>query len=250
MIESQRIPGPCELPLFNAACQVAEITPLSHDVTRVMLQPLAGEPVAYHPGQYLEIILSAKVRCAYSIACAPREDGLLELHVRAVPSENYLELAGKLVVGETLHIEMPKGDVFLKPASASSPVLLLAGSTGFSQAKAVLEQWMALGYPRPLHLYWGGRRREDLYLHDWLTNLAQQHAQLHYVPVLSENNAGWQGRTGLVHKAVLVDFESFADLTVLGCGSPPMVYAALDDFIAAGMSAEQLLSDVFAYAPR
>ena len=53
-----------------------------------------------------------------------------------------------------------------------------------------------------------------------------------------------------MHKAVLEDFKDFSGITVVGCGSPPMVYASFDDFVAAGMKPEQMMADVFAYAPR
>lgn len=236
---------------MNMQYQIADITPLNYDVTRLQLRPLSPPHATYQPGQYLEIILSASVRCAYSIACAPRADGCLELHVRAMPqSGNYQRLVTKLVMGETLDVDLPYGDVFLKSPTDPGPLLLLTGSTGFSQAKAVLEQWLALKCPRPLHLYWGGRRQADLYLHEWVTKIAQRHALLNYVPVISEHDAQWPGRRGLVHKAVLEDITDVSSFTILGCGSPPMIYAAYDDFIAASMRPEQMLSDVFVYAPR
>lgn len=231
--------------------RLTDFTPLNHDVTRLTFTPVTGKPVAYLPGQYLEIILADDIRCAYSIACAPRVDGSLELHVRAVPqSDNYVLLANQLVQDAIFEIALPFGTVHLPDDEDNGPVLLLAGSTGFSQAKALIEQWLQQGCPRPLLVYWGGRSPEDLYLHDWLCRLAQQHPLMRYVPVVSDDNAGWQGRTGFVHRAVLEDVPDFTGMTVFGCGSPPMVYAAYDDFVAAGMQPEQLLSDVFAYAPR
>lgn len=230
--------------------RLTDIVPLSHDVNRLTLTPLSGGVADFMPGQYLEIVLSETVRCAYSIACAPRADGSLELHVRATPqSDNYLQLEAQLVQGAVLEIALPFGDV-IQDARASGPLLLLAGSTGFSQAKALIEQWLALGCPRPLHVYWGGRLPRDLYLNEWMLSLAREHPALHYVPVVSEHADDWSGRTGFVHKAVLEDVKNFTAFTVIGCGSPPMVYAACDDFIAAGMQASQLLSDVFNYAPR
>lgn len=239
--------------------RLTEITPLSHDVTRLTLTPVSGTSQAFRPGQYLEIVLAPDIRCAYSIACAPRADGSLELHVRAVPqSDNYLRLKVQLVLNGLLEIELPFGDICLEHASrvtgevghGTSPLLLLAGSTGFSQAKALIEGWVQQGCPRPLQLYWGARSPQDLYLHDWVLEMAAKHDSLHYVPVVSDQLDHWQGRSGFVHKAVLADISDLNSVTIVGCGSPPMVYAAYDDFMAAGMKPSQLLSDVFAYAPR
>lgn len=239
--------------------RITEITPLSHDVTRLTLTPVSGAATAFRPGQYLEIVLAPDIRCAYSIACAPRLDGSLELHIRAVPhSDNYLLLKERLILDASLEIELPFGDLWLddtskitgEHASPSAPLLLLAGSTGFSQAKALIEGWIELGCPRPLQLYWGGRSPQDLYLHEWVMDKTRRHANLHYVPVISDSLDQWQGRSGFVHKAVLADVADLNSITIIGCGSPPMVYAAYDDFMATGMKPSQLLSDVFAYAPR
>lgn len=230
--------------------RLSDITPLNHDVTRLTLMPVSGVAVNFRPGQYLEIVLDNGVRCAYSIACAPRHDGSLELHVREMPqSDNYLLLADKLVSGSLLEVALPLGTVFID-SETNGPLLLLAGSTGFSQAKALIEQWLGGDRQRPLWVYWGGRSKRDLYLNDWMQALAAQTAGLRYVPVISDADANWQGRCGFVHKAVLEDEKDLSNVTVVGCGSPPMVYAAFDDFIAAGLPAEQFLSDVFAYAPR
>ena len=56
-------------------------------------------------------------------------------------------------------------------------------------------------------LYWGCRSKADLYMHDWAEAAAETHADLRYVPVLSEAKAedGWTGRTGFVHQAVMHD---------------------------------------------
>lgn len=242
--------------------RLTETTPLSHDVTRLTLTPVSGGRQTFSPGQYLEIVLAPDIRCAYSIACAPRTDGSLELHVRAIPhSDNYRVLAKQLALNALFDIELPFGDIRMnasggmagETSSGADPLVLLAGSTGFSQAKALIEGWVHAHCPRPLRVYWGGRSAADLYQHQWMNELTGQFPGLRYIPVVSDDTQHWSGRTGFVHQAVLADLNdlnNFRDVTIIGCGSPPMVYAAYDDFTAAGMQAGQFLSDVFAYAPR
>lgn len=230
--------------------RLSDITALNHDVTRLTLVPESGDGVEFFPGQYLEIVLGDDVRCAYSIACAPRADNSLELHVRAMPqSESYVQLACRLVKNSLFEIALPFGMVCFD-GCGSGPLLLLAGSTGFSQAKAIIERWVQLKCGQPLWVYWGGRSARDLYLNEWMQDLAAQFPLLRYVPVVSDGDPQWQGRTGFVHNAVLKDVANLKEITVVGCGSPAMVYAAFDDFILAGLPAARFLSDVFAYAPR
>ena len=55
------------------------------------------------------------------------------------------------------------------------------------------------------------------------------------VPVLSDAKPedGWEGRTGLVHRAVMEDFPDLSAHQVYACGAPVMIEAARRDFAAA-----------------
>ena len=73
------------------------------------------------------------------------------------------------------------------------------------------------------------------------------HANFHLVPVLSHATPEdeWQGRTGLVHEAMLADFPDLSGHDVYVCGSVKMVEAAVPAFIAQGLSEEVCFSDAF-----
>lgn len=249
-IEVPRVQPPGQFPIQTISAQIIDVQPVNADVNIVRLRLPAGRKIRYSAGQYCELILDADTTAAFSIACAPRDDRMLELHIRANPDSNsYPKLAPKLVTGELLKMRLGMGDITPFSLNGADKILLLAGSTGFSQIKALIEALIDEKDPRPLHVYWGGRNEADLYLHTWMQQMAQQYPALHYVPVVSDQ-PNWQGRKGLVHKAVLEDIHDFTGWKIVGGGSPGMVYAALDDFMAAGMQADQMVSDVFAYAPR
>lgn len=261
VIEAQNVLAPGELPVITAACQVHKVHPLNDEVTEVFLKLPAGKKIEYYPGQYLEILLGDDA-CAFSIANAPTPtnniERLIELHIRNQnDSPLAIAIAKKLVVGEMVKIALPKGSCVLPDSiisgTPSEPIIFLAGSTGFSPVKAMLEACFNANNSAPLYLYWGGRQAKDFYLHDLALRWAEQYPNFTYVPVVSEpeNSPEWQGRTGFVHHAVLADFNNTLDTAfVIGGGSPGMVWAAHDDFIKAGMKPENMISDVFAYAPR
>lgn len=264
IIEAQNVLAPGELPVVTAACQVHKVHPLNDEVTEVLLKLPAGKKVEYYPGQYLEILLGDDV-CAFSIANAPspsNTERLVELHIRNQnDSPLAIAIAKKLVVGEMVKIALPKGSCVLPDSiiagktlgKEAQPVIFLAGSTGFSPIKAMLEACFAANNSTPLYLYWGGRQAKDFYLHSLAQRWAEQYRNFTYVPVVSEPEScpEWQGRTGFVHHTVLADFHNKLDSAfVVGGGSPGMVWAAYDDFLKAGMRPENMISDVFAYAPR
>jgi CDP-4-dehydro-6-deoxyglucose reductase len=97
-------------------------------------------------------------------------------------------------------------------------------------------------------LYWGCRRKADLYRHDWCLQQAAAMPQLSYVPVLSEPTAddAWTGRTGFVHEAVMTDWPDLSTHQVYACGAPVMVDAAQRDFTArCGLPADEFFADSF-----
>ena len=80
--------------------------------------------------------------------------------------------------------------------------MLLASGTGFAPIKAMIEHMQLKGITRPAVLYWGGRRRADLYLHDWVEAAAAADAEpaLRAGAVRTLPEDAWTGRTGFVHR--------------------------------------------------
>ena len=68
------------------------------------------------------------------------------------------------------------------------------------------------------------------------------------MPVLSEPDEDWQGRTGWVHEAVMADFPDLSTYDLYMAGPPPMVNAGRDAFRAAGMPDAHMHYDSFEYA--
>lgn len=128
------------------------------------------------------------------------------------------------------------------------PIVMMAGGTGFAPIKAMLEGLFAGGLKRPVHLFWGARRRADLYLHALVEQWATQHALFRYTPVLSEPDADWQGESGFVHEAVLRAHPRLEGHAAYLSGPPAMVRAGKDAFVAAGLDADHLYYDSFDYA--
>jgi NAD(P)H-flavin reductase len=116
----------------------------------------------------------------------------------------------------------------------------------------MLEYAFSRGVQRPLFLYWGVKRPADLYLAALPEQWAREHANFKFVPVISDAQPedAWQGRTGLVHEAILADFPSLAGYQVYACGSAGMVEAAHPAFRARGLDQDDCFSDVFRLAPK
>jgi CDP-4-dehydro-6-deoxyglucose reductase len=201
-------------------------------------------------GQYVDILLRNGRRRSFSIASAPHDAELLELHVRHVPGGEFTSYVfEKLKEQELLRLEGPLGTFFLR-ADSERPILMMAGGTGLAPIKGMLRHAFQAGLARPLHLYWGVRARRDLYADELLALWAAQHGNFRYTPVLSEPAAGdaWSGRTGWVHEAVVRDYADLSTHEVYMAGPPPMVEAGKIAFARHGLAREQLHFDSFEFA--
>ena len=228
-------------------CKVESLKHLNHDVVQVFLKIPGSESLQYLAGQYIDLIHPDFDPRAFSIANAPANTSLIELHVRLVEGGKFTHFVfNELEEKSLLRIEGPKGDFFFREDS-KKPVILVAGGTGFGPIKAIIEHAIANKLNRKIYLYWGVRDEVDFYM-DLPSQWANDYDNIHFIPVLSEPNDEWQGRTGFVHESVLNDFDDLTGYEVYACGPPKMVKSAADTFINQGMIKDNFFADAFVFA--
>lgn len=223
-----------------------------HDVAILKLKLPASERFVFKAGQYIDILMKDGNARSFSIANSPHDAASLELHIRHLRGGSFSEYVfNHLKEKEIIRFKGPMGS-FTIDEQNQSPTILLASGTGFAPIQSIVEYLNYLSDSRPLTLYWGARNLSELYFHEKALNWTKTRPNFHYIPVLSEPEASdhWTGRVGLVHEAVLQDFESLASFEVYACGAPVMVEAAFNDFTKMrGLNAEQFHSDAF-FSPK
>lgn len=237
-------------PIREYLGRVEHIERLSADLIRLRLSLPPGETIEFAAGQYINVVLEDGQRRAFSFANPPHEKGEIELHVRWIPNGHFTTFVfTRLKVGDSLRFEGPLGNFALNESTA--PILFIAGATGFAPVKSIVEDAFYRGIQRPMWLYWGVRRRRDLYLFDLAERWQREHPNFHFVPVLSEAapEDKWLGRQGLVHESMLQDFPNLIGHEVYVCGSVRMVESAVPALIAQGLSEDACFSDAFLPSP-
>ena len=218
------------------------------DVAVLGLKLPANEQFRFVAGQYIDLLLKDNKRRSYSLANAPKGDGVnaLELHIRHTPGGLFTEqVFGALKVRDLLRFEGPLGTFYLREES-DKPIVLLASGTGFAPIKAICEYAFEKAIARPMTLYWGCRARRDLYMLD--VPAAWRAPHFEFVPVLSDPTpeCQWTGRTGFVHRAVMEDFPDLSGHQVYACGAPVMVESGRKDFTEkCRLPAEEFYADSF-----
>lgn len=251
VLYSEQVTDADSFPVRKFPVRVATITRPTEDVMLAWMSLPSGAHFSYFAGQYIEFILRDGTRRAYSIANAPHTQENapgLELHLRHTPGGRFTDHAfTALKEKDILRVEGPFGS-FRLHEDTEKPMVLLASGTGFAPIKALIEHLQFEESPRPITLYWGVRRPQDLYMEAWVRARLADMPGLVYHPVVSDAlpQDGWSGRSGLVHQAVLDDFADLSGHEVYACGTPPMVDAARSSFTQErGLPEAAFFSDAF-----
>ena len=250
-IEAREVTGIGEFPIKKVPVRVAKLEKVADDVIIMSLQLPANDRLQYKAGQYVEFMLRDGKRRSYSMANAPHKGEHLTLHIRHMPGGLFTDqVFSTLKERDILRFEGPMGTFFLREDS-DKPIILLASGTGFAPIKAIVEQLEESGSQRPVSLYWGGRRPQDLYMHELCKSWEASLPNFKYVPVVSNAQAEdqWVGRSGFVHQAVIDDFADLSGHQVYACGAPVVVESAQRDFVAqCGLPADEFYADAFTSA--
>jgi NAD(P)H-flavin reductase/hemoglobin-like flavoprotein len=223
---------------------VVERHRLTRDLAVVRVQPDYAVP--YQPGQYLSIEVPQRPRMwrYFTPATAPREDGLLEFHIRAVETgwvSRAIVSHGE--VGDVWRIGPPMGRLAVNRESGRD-VLMIAGGTGIAPMRAIIDHLSSWGENPKVQVFYGGRVRADLYDLENLQATAAHNPWLKVVPVLESDST-----MAAVEKGTLADvvtrYGAWPDHDVLVSGSPAMVRSTVSRMLVAGTALDRITYDPF-----
>jgi CDP-4-dehydro-6-deoxyglucose reductase len=222
--------------------RIVSVDRLAPDIVKVMLRTPPASPLRFLPGQYVDVLADG-VRRSYSLANAPRADGLLELIIKRYAgghlSRFWFEQAKP---NDLVRIEGPFGTFFLRD-EAPANIVFLATGTGIAPVKALLEELAADPAQAARHrlsVFWGNREAESFCWDpvDLGLDIAFHH-------LLSGADAGWAGTRGYVQDAAIHHGIDPRDTVVYACGSSAMIGAARAALLALGLPAKRFFSDAF-----
>ncbi len=229
--------------------RVEALTKLSHDVMKMLLKLPGNSTLKFTAGQYLEFIMADGSRRAFSIASPPHQE-LIELHLRLIDGGKFTNFVFEEMQEKSIHrIEAPIGQFYLR--DSEKPIIFISGGTGFAPIKSVIEDMIHRDIKRTTYLYQGVRAEKDLYMHELCLGWQKEHQHIHYIPVFSEpeKTDNQYIRTGLVHQAVLDDFQSFENYQAYSCGAPIVVQTAFNALVEKGLLEDEFFADAFTFAP-
>ncbi len=217
---------------------------LSRSVCRLLLEP--ATVWSYRAGQFVNLRNPQGVARSYSLASVPETDYFLELHV-ARRENGVLSnwIADELNEGDEVELHGPSGDNFYQADEPERPLLLVGAGTGLAPLWGILRDALSQGHTGPIHVYHGSRQAAGLYLHEELTALAAEHANVHYHPCVSGARVPRGIRRGRADAAARDDHPQLEGWRVHVAGDPAMVASATQAFRQAGAAEADLRADPF-----
>ncbi len=160
----------------------------------------------------------------FSVANAPRTDGLLTFHVRAVPGGWVSSaLVHHTRVGDRVNLGPPQGSMTLAAGSGGG-LFCVAGGSGLAPLKALIEQAIADSQPgrrRRIRLIIGARRESELYDLPDLWRLESYYPWLRISTAVSDD-PGYSGVKGMLSDVIARQLPQKDDDVYISGPSPMM----------------------------
>ncbi|WP_439145241.1 globin domain-containing protein [Streptantibioticus silvisoli] len=205
------------------------------DIAVITVRP--DQPYPFLAGQYasLEVPWWPRVWRHYSFAAAPRTDGLLSFHVKAVPA-GWVSSAvvNRARPGDVIRIGPPAGSMTVNHETDDG-LLCLGGGTGIAPIKALVEDVAEHGRRRPVDVFYAARSGHDLYDLDTMLEMEQRHSWLSVRPVVSDTLNAEGGLVAGHLPDIVARFGPWPAYDAYLSGPPGMIRSSVDALLGIGM---------------
>ncbi|QIY56547.1 flavohemoprotein [Streptomyces sp. RPA4-5] len=215
------------------------------DIAVVTVRP--DQPYPFLAGQYTSVETPwwPRIWRHYSFASAPRSDGLLSFHVKAIPAGWVSNaMVHRARPGDVIRLGAPGGSMTIDHTTRSG-LLCVGGGTGIAPIKALVEDVAEHGVRRPVEVFYGARSDQDLYDLDTMLRLEQAHPWLSVRPVVATGPAvrgGTSSETGQLPDAVR-QYGPYREYDAYLSGPPGLIRSGVDALVGVGIPTDRIRHD-------
>jgi anaerobic sulfite reductase subunit B len=225
-------PGPMAPQPFTVSDRMQETA----DTWTLTLEPVAGEPPAVAPGQFMMVYVFGIGEVPISVSGARDRPGPLVLTVRGVGAVTEAICAS--APGAVLGIRGPFGTAWPIARSTGADVVVVAGGIGLAPLRPVLLRALERrGEYGSVALLYGARTPGDLLygaeLESWREGASVD-------VTVDAADAGWRGKVGVVPKLVpAAPFDSLSAVAFV-CGPEIMMRFSVQALVERGVHPERI----------
>lgn len=226
---------------------VTRVVQESPTVNRYFIAIEGVERFDFLPGQFVMLDLPIQhefTTRSYSIASAPNGTNEIELCiVLKEGGQGTPYLFSTIGVGSRLKVSEPQGRFYLD-TEIDADICLIATGTGVAPLRSMLHYIFTNNIPhRNLYLVFGNRKQEDILYRTELEEMAKQHPEFTFIPVLSREE--WEGEKGYVHPIYQKLFAQAQPAVFYLCGWSNMVKEAKNNLKAMGYNRKQIKFELY-----
>lgn len=203
--------------------------------------------VRYTAGQFIEMTLPHEnpdergQKHWFTLSSSPTEELLSITTKRATDHvSTFKQTLFALKPGAQVTISEPMGD-FVLPKDKTLPLVFVAGGIGVTPMRSMVKYLTDINEMRDITIIYGSRSLDEVAFKDLFESYGSK-----LDLVLSEQTAGWSGRTGRLTGELILDLAGdSSDKLLYVSGPEPMVENIEKDLLLAGINKNKLVLDFF-----
>ena len=225
-------------------CTTKDVSQLNDQIYRIRVVPDDLSLLDFKGGQYIILNMPDGKRVPLSIASSPEEKTFLELHIRLVKQYSLAdEMIQLFKDADSVDIEGAFGTCHLN--NSQRDLVIIAGGTGFSPMKSMIESAFSNNCQRQIDLYLGAQIMSDLYHHDLINQWQSDNDNFKYIPVISSDDEIWEGAIGFPHEVAIEQCEQvLTEKDFYVSGSEAMVMAVYRALREKSVKSKNIHSDI------
>lgn len=202
---------------------IKQIIPRTHDVTSFRLE--VKEEIDFKPGQFLSVTLNADKELTHylSISNSPTEKGYLEFTKKITQSE-FSKVLNNAKAADKVSIKYPYGTFTFQ--GEDKKIAFLCGGIGITPIRSICKYAVDKKTGTDIMLIYANRSTRDIAFKEDFDAMQKEYPNLRVVYVISQAEAAWPGRVGLINAQLVKDeVADYAQRKFYLCGAPGMVEA-------------------------
>lgn len=211
---------------FNP-CHVTKIISETDLVKRFFFKVSNENTFDFKPGQFVMLLLPIESKYqnrSYSIASPPFGDNTFELAIVLNPKGlGTPYLWEKVEIGSAIEVSKPLGK-FILQEPIEEDICFIGTGTGIAPLRSMILHIINNNIPyKNIYLIFGNRWEKDILYFKEFKELAENHKNFNFIPVLSRDNPGWTGKKGYVHEIYQEIFSDKRNASFYMCGWKDML---------------------------
>lgn len=223
---------------------VYKIIQETENVKRFSFKVPDNIPFSFKAGQFIMLnlpIASKFTNRSYSIASAPSTDNTFELAIVLNPQGlGTPYLWENIEIGTEIDVSKPLGKFHLLEPIEEDICFICTG-TGIAPLRSMLFYILNNKIShKNIYMIFGNRWEKDIIYRKEMEDLDKKIPSFHYIPVLSRDSDGWNGKKGYVHQVYEEVFADKRPATFYMCGWRDMLHEARHRLEAMGYDKKKI----------